>query len=174
MGRTRLRVVSACLAIVGAAAIVSGGGAANRDAVVTFDAVPGPVRVTSGQAVAYTSTFQHLSKSTFTHVEFHMTVPTATVGSTTYQATLAASSCEATIHAGELVCGFDNVRSGSPPIVVTVVWQTPLIGACDGCLTSTGTLVDQGTRQRHQRPQRHLPGQRHNRRRDTTRGRRPE
>ena len=44
MGRTRLRVVSACLAIVGAAAIASVGVAGNRDAVVTFAAVPGPAR----------------------------------------------------------------------------------------------------------------------------------
>ncbi len=139
MGRTRLRVVGACLAIVGAAAIVSVGGAGNRDAVVTFDAVPGPAKVTSGQALSYTSTFKYAGRNTATHLEFHMTVPTVTIDSTTSPATLVAASCSATIKNGELVCGFDQVKGGSQPVQATVVWQSPQIeSSCEACLTTTG------------------------------------
>jgi hypothetical protein len=132
MGRTRLRVAIACLAIAAAAALASIGSAGNREATVTFAAVPGPTQVTAGQPFAVTSTFENEGRSTFTHVELHMSVPTGAAGS----ATLVSASCDEVIENGELVCGFDKVRKNDPPLKVTVVWQTPPGGACDGCLTS--------------------------------------
>jgi hypothetical protein len=132
MGRTRLRVAIACFAIVAAAAVVSIGSAGNRHATVTFTAVPGPASVTAGQPFAVTTTFENTGRSTFTHVELHMTVPTGAAG----PATLVSASCDEAIVKGELVCGFDKVRRGDPPVKVSVVWQTPQGGACSGCLSS--------------------------------------
>jgi hypothetical protein len=120
---------------------VSIAGAGNRepDPVVTFAAVPGPARVTAGQAVAYTATFANKGHSTLTHVEFHMEIPTAKVGSVTSPATLVSSSCAAKVAQGELVCTFDKLKSGNPPIIVSTVWLSPQIGpSCEDCLSTKG------------------------------------
>ena len=138
MGRSRVLTLAACAAVAVAAVIASVAGAGNRTAVVTFTGVPGPARVTAGQNIAYTATFKNTGRSTFTHVEFHMTIPTATSGSSSYPATLVSASCPAVIVDGELVCDLGKVKSGSPPVQVSVVWQSPQAPACDGCLTSTG------------------------------------
>ena len=76
-----------------------------------------------------------------------MTVPTATIGATTFSGDPRTSSCAATIQGGELVCGFDKVKSGSPPLRVTVVLAVARRSdrRATACLTTTGSLVDQGT-----------------------------
>ncbi len=106
--------------------------AGNRGPTVLFDDFPGPDEVTFGKNVAYTTSFENAQSSTFTHVFFRMDRPSTKVNGVTMLATLLYASCEsggppfAGLTATSYTCpGFGQLPAGSPPIKVTLVWQTP-------------------------------------------------
>jgi len=140
MRSTRLRLALACLAIVGATVAVAGGSAGNRTADVTFAAFPGPASVTYAENIAYSVSVENTGSSTFTQLEFRQRIPAATVGTTTYAATLVASSCGAVVQDGFAVCTFPNLGSGDIQRA-TLVWQAPTIPSTTGC---TDCLVTDG------------------------------
>jgi hypothetical protein len=140
MKSTRLRLTLACLAILGAAIAVAGGTAGNRTADVTFAAFPGPASVTYAENIAYSVSIENTGASTFTQVAFRQRVPAATVGTTTYAATLVASSCGAVVQDGFAVCEFPNLGSHQVQRA-TLVWQAPAIPSSTGC---TDCLVTDG------------------------------
>lgn len=118
----------------------------------TFQALPGPARVTYGEAVAYRATFTNTGKSTFTHVIFRMGVPTvpASVSQPATAATLVASTCPSApvvvsrASGPEWTCDFGKLKPGkpgTPQLVLTIVWKAPSLGlpnGCDDCLQSNG------------------------------------
>lgn len=133
-----------CLAVIAAAVAVGGGSAGNpgnRVATGTFDALPGPGRVTYGENIAYRATFTNEGGSQFTKVTFRQSVPIANG----VPAKLETHTCPTTptIVDGEFRCVFGSLGplTGDPPqLVVSVVWQVlPLVSneGCD-CLTTTG------------------------------------
>ena len=148
VGRARV-CVGVCVAVA-AAIVVSGGNAGNREAEWSFDAVPGPGRVTYGENIAYRAAFTNVGKSTFTHVAFRMRVPQAVVGGASVSATALASTCPTTpviVQASsgpEWVCGFGKLRPGTrgvEQLVLSVVWQIGAPGSpatCSNCLATNG------------------------------------
>ena len=146
------RLALACVLVVTATVAVAGGNAANRDGVGTFDAVPGPGRVTYGENIAYRATFTNTGGSNFTHVTFRMLVPYAEYGSPPFAtASFVSSTCPSTpviastLNGPEWRCDFGNlgpVGSGTAPqLVVTVVWKAPTLDKadnCPGCLKTNG------------------------------------
>lgn len=134
------RIGFACLAILGAIAVlVPGGSAANREATVDLKAVPGPGAVTYGQNIAYTASFSNDSGSMFTHVVFTMSAPT--VEGTSLSASFRAASCGAVDGSGTLTCDFGRVPPGQS-VSLTVVWKAPgdpSQEGCADCLLGNGT-----------------------------------
>ena len=99
---------------------------------VLFDDFPGPDEVTFGKNVAYTTSFENAQNSTFTHVFFRMDRPSTKVNGVDLPRELVYASCEpggppfAGLTATDYTCpGFGQLPAGSPPIKVTLVWQTP-------------------------------------------------
>ena len=147
----RARVcVGVCVAVA-AVAVVSGGSAGNRQAEWSFDAVPGPGRVTYAENIAHRAAFTNVGKSTFTHVAFRMRVPQAVVGGTPVPTTALASTCPTTpvvvqtAGGSDWVCSFGKLRPGTPGVeqlVLSVVWQTTSPSGspttCSGCLMTNG------------------------------------
>ena len=155
MNRTRGRLVVACLAVIGAAIAVAGGGAGNRVPAGTFEAIPAPGSVTYGKTIAYGATYANVNKANFTHVVFRQFRPVATFGGQKYPATLVKKSCGALDEKGdadptndELVCDFGELRPDDPPEELTVVWQAPTIPSptgCGACLASDAVwLIKEG------------------------------
>jgi hypothetical protein len=127
MGKTRLRLALACIAIVAAAIGAAGGSAGNRTAEVTFEFLPG-TSFTLGETFATETSIRNTGSSNFTHVELHQQIPT--------NATLLDSSCAEVTQGNEVICNFDSLGSGNT-ITVTFLWQAPTSGAaCTGCVTT--------------------------------------
>lgn len=147
------RIALACLVTLGAIVVmVPGGGAANRTAEVSFDAFPGPARVTYGENIAYRATFTNVGNSTFTHVVFRMRVPfvAATGTQPSVEATPVGDTCPSTpvvintANGPEWTCDFGQLgagTAGTPQLVLTTVWKVPtlsLAGGCEDCLQTNG------------------------------------
>ena len=155
MYRTRGRLVVACLAVIGAAIVVAGGSAGNRDLETgsTFQAIPAPGSVTYGENIAYSATLENTNKANFTHVEFRQSRPVATFGGISYYAEElpGARSCGVLETKGdtdpandEVVCQFGDLAPGDPAEELTIVWKAPTIPSatgCGDCLTSVGTWL---------------------------------
>ena len=106
--------------------------AGNRAPTVLFDDFPGPDELTFGKNVAYTTSFENSQSSTFTHVFFRMNRPSTKVNNVVMLASLVYASCEpggppfAGLTATDYTCPeFGQLPAGSPPIKVTLVWQSP-------------------------------------------------
>jgi hypothetical protein len=151
MGFGFARLALACGLVIAATVAVAGGNAANRDGQPTFDAVPGPGRVTYGENIAYRATFTNTGGSNFTHVRFRMRIPYAQFGSPPYPAaTPVANTCPSTpvvvstANGPEWTCEFGNLGPGTagiPQLVLTVVWKVPVLTSqdnCENCLKTNG------------------------------------
>ena len=146
-----VRLLAAGVVAILATTVVAVGTAANRDAEFSFDAFPGPGRVTYGENIAYRATFTNTGGSAFTHVIFRMRVPYVETGSPPFaQATAVSSTCPSTpvvvntTSGPEWTCTFGKLTpgtAGTPQLVLTVVWKVPDSTAtanCDNCLKTNG------------------------------------
>jgi hypothetical protein len=145
------RLLGVAAAAIVAAFLAVSGSAGNRTGEFTFDAFPGPGRVTYDEIIAYKATFTNVGNSTFTQAAFRMRIPYAQVGSPPYaQASFVSSTCPTTpvvvqAPAGpEWVCGFGKLtpgQAGTPQLKLTVLWRAPTLASpddCPGCLKTNG------------------------------------
>jgi hypothetical protein len=135
--RTRMASIGALMALgaIGLLLLAVGTApAANRDAAVTFDDFPGPDEVTFGKNVSYRASIFNdpaTGNSTYTQIQFKMTIPVTTVNGSEKKATLVYSSCEsgppyAGLSATEYTCPkLGQLKPGAAKLQVTLVWQTP-------------------------------------------------
>lgn len=155
MGKTRLRLAFACIAIVAAAISAAGGSAGNRLADPVFEALPAPGSVTYGENIAYRSQLDNDNKAVFTHVEFRQFRPVATFGGQVYPAEFVDSSCGTLDDKGdidltndEIVCSFGDLRPEDAPEELVTIWKAPTIPSqtgCAKCLTSNAVwLIKEG------------------------------
>lgn len=148
MIRTRMRLLAACLVVLGAAVAVAGGSAGNREGTADLHAVPGPGAVSYGQAIAYTSTFSNDSGSVFTQVKFVMPAPAGVVGDVDVTTSFERASC-GSVDGGVLTCNFGQMRPDDE-VSLTVVWRVQAdadgtLPGCAGCLVAEGTwLIKEG------------------------------
>lgn len=146
MGKTRLRLALACVAIVAAAIGAAGGSAGNRNGEGTLVAVPGPGAVTYGENIAYQATFTNLntSGSVFTQTKFVMAPPVGPGGA---EATPERASCGSFDANNVLTCEFGQLQPGDT-LTLTVVWKAPAGASqpgCSECLIADGTwLIKEG------------------------------
>jgi len=131
------RLALLCLAVMAAAVAVGGGSAGNREDVeFSFNAVPGPGRVTYGENIAYRATFQNKGSSTFTQVAFRMRYPYIDSGTEPplfkeaakpQRHTCPTEPTTVTLASGyqEWVCTFGQLKPLTAAKVVSVVWQAP-------------------------------------------------
>ena len=137
------RLAAACVAVVGAAILATGGSAGPRAAEVTFDAFPGPGQVTYGQQIAYKATFKNTSGTTLTHVMFRQSYPVASgVAATPADDTCPTTPTTITTSTGkEWICDFGNQVANAAPLALTIVWKAPpqtSTSNCPDCLVSNG------------------------------------
>jgi hypothetical protein len=152
------RLAAACVAVVGAAILVSGGSAGPRIADYSFDAFPGPGQVTYGQQIAYKATFQNKSGTTLTHVMFRQSYPKANgveskpIDDTCPTTPTTITKADAS---HEWICDFGNQSANAGKLELTIVWQVPpqtsasncpAVPGPPGCLESNGRwTVKEGT-----------------------------
>ena len=140
MRSTRVRFAVALSVVLGAAVLISVGGATQRLADATFRTFPGPGKVTEGELIAYRATFKTRSTSTLNKVKARMTIPAANG----VEATIDSHTCPTTpqivpIADGpdEWVCDFGTVVPGADELVLTIVWKVPPLEqqtVCTDCL----------------------------------------
>ena len=138
-----VRLALVCVSVIGAVVLAAGGAAGNRSAEATFEAFPGPARVTYAENIAYRATFTNIGGSRFTKVVFRQSTPVANG----QPAILIDSTCppgQSTTVDGEFRCEYGSLEPGTPGTpqrVITVVWQVPTLGlpgGCSDCLTTRG------------------------------------
>lgn len=164
------RIALACLVTLGAIVVmVPGGGAANRTAEVSFEAVPGafldPVTeenrlpaVTYGENIAYRAEFTNTSGSMFTHVTFRMRVPFVGDEDGAPEAESPSlrpleSNCPENNGRGVTVelsngghewqCDLGNVvagTAGTPQEILTMVWPAPTLTQPGDCEACLKTI----------------------------------
>jgi hypothetical protein len=146
-GRGRLAL--ACLVAVSAIVFAAGGSAAQRAAQVTFEAFPGPGRVSYGEQIAYRASFLNISGTTLTKVMFRQGYP---VVSGTYaepvESTCPSTPTTITTSSGpEWICNFGSLPANAPKVGLTVVWRVlPTAGTSNDSLSSGGRwTVKEGT-----------------------------
>ena len=126
---------------------VAGGGAGNRFAEPTFEAIPAPGSVTYEKTIAYFATLKNDNKANFTHVVFRQFRPVARFDGKTYPATFVKTSCaawawdqkgDADLTNDEIVCDFGDLGPGESE-ELTVVWRAPTIPSETGCGACLGS-----------------------------------
>lgn len=137
------RLALVCVGGIGAVVLAASGAAGNRSAEATFEAFPGPARVTYAENIAYRATFTNVGSSRFTKVVFRQSIPVAEEQPATFVSSTCPPGKSATVD-GEFRCDFGSLApgsSGTPQRVITVVWQVPTLDlpeGCTDCLTTRG------------------------------------
>lgn len=158
MRSTRLRFALAFSVLVGAAVLVSGGGATQRLAIADWKILPGPGKVTYDEQIAYRATFKTDSKSTLNKVTALMTIPVAEdpdgpdveAGPTPESHTCPSEPQIVPVADGpdQWICNFGTVVAGADELVLTVVWKAPTLERqtiCTDCLeTHVKWLMKEG------------------------------